>query len=143
MLMPKVGQKLHKAGHFPKWRWQELTTAIILGLGAISLSAHADSVKVSFPSNTDPTELPQAWPEQAGVDSEGLVKLSQWIRNSKFDIRSLVVVKEGKIVFERYSSGLTRENNYELYSITKAMTAMLAGKLIEEGKISLDRFCDT
>jgi CubicO group peptidase (beta-lactamase class C family) len=47
------------------------------------------------------------------------------------------------IVFERYSSGLTRENNYELYSITKAMTAMLAGKLIEEGKISLDRFCDT
>jgi CubicO group peptidase (beta-lactamase class C family) len=138
MLMPKVGQKLHKAGHFLKWLWQELTTAIILGLGVISLSAQADSVKVSFPSNTDPTELPQAWPEQVGVDSEGLVKLSQWIRDSKFDIRSLVVVKEGKIVFERYSSGLTRDNNYELYSITKAMTAMLAGKLIEEGKISLD-----
>jgi CubicO group peptidase (beta-lactamase class C family) len=137
MLMPKVGQKLYKAGHFLKWLREKLTTAIILGLG-ISLSAHADSVKVSFPSNTDPTELPQAWPEQVGVDSEGLVKLSQWIRDSKLDIRSLVVVKEGKIVFERYSSGLTRENNYELYSITKAMTAMLAGKLIEEGKISLD-----
>jgi CubicO group peptidase (beta-lactamase class C family) len=33
---------------------------------------------------------------------------------------------------------LTRDNNYELYSITKAVTAILAGDLIEEGKISLD-----
>jgi hypothetical protein len=76
----------------------------ILGLGAISPSAHADDVKVEFPVNTDPTELPQAWPEQMGVDSAELIKLSQWIRDSKVDIRSLVVVKEGKIVFERYSS---------------------------------------
>jgi Beta-lactamase len=65
-----------------------------------------------------------------GVDSEGLVKLSQWIRESKFDIRSLVVVKDGKIVFERYSSGLTRDNNYELYSITKPITAMLASNRV-------------
>jgi Beta-lactamase len=107
-----------------------------LGLG-ISFSADADTVKVAFPVSTDPTELPQAWPEQVGVDSAELVKLSKWIRDSKLDIRSLVIVKEGKIVFERYSSGLTRDNNYELYSITKAVTSILAGDLIEEGKISL------
>ena len=40
---------------------------------------------------------------------------------SKLDIRSLVIVKDGKIVFERYSDGLTRDKNYELYSITKAV----------------------
>jgi CubicO group peptidase (beta-lactamase class C family) len=119
-------------------RWQELTAAVVVVLGTVSLSAQADSVKVAFPVSTDPTELAQVWPEQAGVDSAGLVKLSQWIRNSKLDIRSLVIVKDGKIVFERYSSGLTRDNNYELYSITKAMTALLAGVLIEEGKISLE-----
>jgi CubicO group peptidase (beta-lactamase class C family) len=128
------------AGRMRKARWlgPDLVAMAILGLGLMSVSAQADSVKVAFPDNTDPAELPELWPEQAGVDSEGLVKLSQWIRESKLDIRSLLVVKDGKIVFERYSSGLTRDNNYELYSITKALTAMLAGDLIEEGKISLD-----
>ncbi len=100
--------------------------------------AQAQSVKIDFPAKPDPTELPEVWPEQVGVDSETLVKLSKWIRDSKLDIRSLVIVKDGKIAFERYSSGLTRNNNYELYSITKAATAIAAGDLIAEGKIGLD-----
>jgi CubicO group peptidase (beta-lactamase class C family) len=130
----RLADRMRKA----RWLGRDLVAMAILGLGLMSVSAQADSVKVAFPDNTDPAELPELWPEQAGVDSEGLVKLSQWIRDSKLDIRSLLVVKDGKIVFERYSSGLTRDNNYELYSITKALTAMLAGDLIGEGKISLD-----
>lgn len=94
--------------------------------------------KVEFPAKPDPTELQEVWPEEAGVDSEKLVALSKWIRDQKLDIRSLVIVKDGKIAFERYSSGLTRDKNYELYSITKALTSILAGDLIAEGKISLD-----
>ena len=121
-----------------QWLWPTLASAVIFGLSATSPSAQTDNVKVAFPVSSDATELPQVWPEQAGVDSAELVRLSQWIRDSKRDIRSLVVVKDGKIVFERYSAGLTRDNNYELYSITKAATAVLAGDLIEEGKISLD-----
>jgi CubicO group peptidase (beta-lactamase class C family) len=100
--------------------------------------AFAQSVKVEFPAKPDPTELPEVWPQQVGVDSDQLVKLSQWIRDQKLDVRSLVIVKDGKIAFERYSSGLTRDKNYELYSITKALTSVLAGDLIAEGKISLD-----
>jgi CubicO group peptidase (beta-lactamase class C family) len=100
--------------------------------------ACAQSVKVEFPAKPDPTELPEVWPEEVGVESAPLIKLSQWIRDQKLDIRSLVIVKDGKIAFERYSDGLTRDNNYELYSITKALTAILAGDLIAEGKISLD-----
>ena len=98
----------------------------------------AQSVKVEFPAKPDPTELPEVWPQEAGVDSDQLVKLSQWIREQKLDVRSLVIVKDGKIAFERYSDGLTRDKNYELYSITKALTATLAGDLIAEGKISLE-----
>lgn len=100
--------------------------------------AFAQSVKVEFPAKPDPTELPEVWPQEAGVDSEQLVKLSQWIRDQKLDVRSLVIVKDGEIAFERYSDGLTRDKNYELYSITKALTATLAGDLIAEGKITLD-----
>ena len=100
--------------------------------------ALGQSAKVEFPAKPDPTELPEVWPEEAGVNSDGLVKLSQWIRDQKLDVRSLVIVKDGKIAFERYSSGLTRDKNYELYSITKALTSILAGDLIDDGKITLD-----
>ena len=79
-----------------------------------------------------------AVPEEVGVDSARLVKLSQWIRANNYDIRSLVIVKDGKIVFERYSAGLGRDNNYEMYSITKAATSVLAGQLIGDSRIALD-----
>ena len=102
--------------------------------------AFAQSVKVEFPAKPDLTELPEVWPEEAGVDSDQLVKLSQWIRDQKLDVRSLVIVKDGKIAFERYSSGLTRDKNYELYSVTKALIGILAGDLIGEGKITSRQF---
>ena len=53
-------------------RWLRLALAPAL---AVSLSAGwssaraADGIKVEFPVASDPTELPQVWPEQAGVDS--------------------------------------------------------------------------
>jgi CubicO group peptidase (beta-lactamase class C family) len=121
-------------------RFQPIAAALFsagLALGA-GHSTCAQSVKVEFPAKPDPTELPEVWPEDVGVSSDQLVKLSKWIRDQKLDIRSLVIVKDGKIAFERYSDGLTRDKNYELYSITKALTAILAGDLIGDGKISLD-----
>jgi len=120
--------------------FQPIVAALVgagLALGA-GLSAYAQSTKVDFPAKPDPSELPAVWPEEVGVNSDQLVELSKWIRDQKLDIRSLVIVKDGKIAFERYSDGLTRDKNYELYSITKALTAILAGDLIAEGKISLD-----
>jgi CubicO group peptidase (beta-lactamase class C family) len=121
-------------------RFQPIAAALFgagLALG-VGHSAGAQSVKVEFPAKPDPTELPEVWPEDVGVSSDQLVKLSKWIRDQKLDIRSLVIVRDGKIAFERCSDGLTRDKNYELYSITKALTAILAGDLIADGKISLD-----
>ncbi|AWN38856.1 serine hydrolase [Methylobacterium radiodurans] len=109
--------------------------ATTLVAAALNLSQAAPTAP---PSSEDPAELSSAWPEEVGVDSTKLVKLSKWIRENKYDIRSLVIVKDGRVVFERYSAGLGRDNNYEMYSITKAATSVLAGKLIDEGKISLD-----
>jgi CubicO group peptidase (beta-lactamase class C family) len=72
----------------------------------------------------EPLDLPRE------LTTLSLFKLTKMDRVGMRDLRHagclvLLLQKEGKIVFERYSSGLTRDNNYELYSITKAMTAML------------------
>jgi hypothetical protein len=59
------------------------------------------------------TDLPAAEPESVGVDSRPLVELSRWIRAHDLDVRSFVVVKDGKVVFERYVQGVTRNHNFE------------------------------
>jgi CubicO group peptidase (beta-lactamase class C family) len=86
----------------------------------------------------DDTDLPTAPPESVGVDSRPLVQLSEWIRQNKLDVRSFLVVKDGKLIYERYAKGITRDHNYELYSITKNVTALAAGALVDEGRVHLD-----
>jgi CubicO group peptidase (beta-lactamase class C family) len=82
-------------------------------------------------------DFPVASPESVGVDSKPLIDLSEYIRDKKLDVYSFLVVKDGKLIFERYGNKLTRNVNYESYSMTKVVAALLAGKLNEEGKLSL------
>jgi len=100
-----------------------------------TLAALSTPLAASAAGNAD---LPAALPESVGVDSRPLVQLSEWIRKDNLDVRSLLVVKDGKLIFERYGQGLTRDHNYELYSITKNVTALAAGVLIDEGRARLD-----
>lgn len=81
-------------------------------------------------------DIPTAQPEAVGVDSTRLVALSEWIRRDKLDVRSLLVIKDGKLVFERYGDGLGRDYNHELYSVTKFISALLVGTLVGDGRLS-------
>src|SRR2546422_11636568 len=96
-----------------------------VGAGAAA-KASAGAVNADFPSSS---------PEAAGVDSKPLIRMSEWIRNDKLDVCSLLVIKDGKLIFERYSGGLVRDNNYELYSVTKSITSLLGGVLNGDGKL--------
>ena len=85
------------------------------------------------------TDLPEALPEEVGIDSRALVRLSQWIREHELDVRSLLVVRDGRLVFERYSKGVTRDHNQAIYSVTKSVTSTLIGILVTQGKIDGDK----
>jgi hypothetical protein len=81
-----------------KTRLGRLLLASALGAGlcfGVGPPAFGQSVKVEFPAKPDATELPEVWPEEAGVSSDPLIKLSQWIRAQMYYIRSLVIVKVG------------------------------------------------
>ncbi|HEC46260.1 MAG TPA: class C beta-lactamase-related serine hydrolase [Pseudomonas xinjiangensis] len=107
--------------------WLFLASVLIFPLTAVAAGQKA--LKNDLPVDT---------PENQQVDSRPLVQLSEWLREEGYDIRSLLVVKNGKLVFERYTNELTRDHNYELYSVTKTVVALLAGMLIEEDRIDLD-----
>ena len=63
--------------------------------------------------------LEAAAPETVGVDSAPLMRMSEWLRKDM-----------------RYSSDLTRDHNYELYSVTKTITALAFGVLAGQGNIA-------
>ncbi|MBW8718952.1 MAG: serine hydrolase [Variovorax paradoxus] len=112
-------------------------------LAAIALALNLASAGAALAQSVAPADdagpaIAAAVPEAVGVDSRPLVRLSEWIRKEDLDVRSFLVVKDGKLVFERYSRGLGRDHNYELYSITKNVTALAAGVLIDEGRSRLD-----
>ncbi|RYE70735.1 MAG: class C beta-lactamase-related serine hydrolase, partial [Oxalobacteraceae bacterium] len=121
-------------------RAAKLAVAAVLSISPLIAQAVEIDTPVVLQSATQavPNDLPAAWPESLGVDSRQLVEMSKWIRKQNLDVRSLLVVKDGKVIFERYSKGLTRNHNYELYSITKNVTALAAGALIDQGRTRLD-----
>lgn len=80
-------------------------------------------------------ELTIATPESQGVSSDTLRKLSEEVRREGLDVRSMILLRHGKMVLEWYSAGVTREHNHNIYSITKSVVATLAGLAIDDGAL--------
>lgn len=78
-------------------------------------------------------DLPEATPESQGMRSDRLREMAEYVRGEGLDVRSLVIVRNGRLVLEWYAGGVTRDHNHNLYSITKSVVATLAGIAIAEG----------
>src|SRR4051794_2176035 len=83
------------------------------------------------------SDLPSATPESVGVDSVPLVAMSKWLRDDQHNIHSILIIKNGRLIYERYTDNLTRHANFESYSVTKVISALLLGKLMEHYGLSL------
>jgi CubicO group peptidase (beta-lactamase class C family) len=126
-----------EARHVPSPLVPRLFAALLLlgTAGGLPTLAAADEPAAGPAASTD---LAEARPAEVGVDPQRLTRLSEWIRDQKLDVRSFLVVKDDKLVFERYGDGLDRAYNYELYSVTKTVTSLVFGILAGEGKIGPD-----
>lgn len=59
--------------------------------------------------------------------------LSKWQR-----LRSMLVVQDGKLMIEKYFKGVDQYNAFNVHSMTKSITATLAGIAIDKGIIASD-----
>jgi len=62
-----------------------------------------------------------------------------WTINEYIDtqnIAGIIVVKDGRIVFERYELGNSEESRWVSYSVAKSVTSMLVGAAIKDGYIA-------
>ena len=58
---------------------------------------------------------------------------------NKTDTDGLVILHRGKVIFDRYDNGMTTDTPHILMSVSKSLTAIVAGILTEQGKLDPDR----
>src|SRR3954453_3508457 len=68
----------------------------------------------------------------AGFDDETATALDEYVWNSYPQIRAIVVVRHGAIVYERYD-GCAPENYHAVYSVTKSVVSALFGIMLRDG----------
>lgn len=84
-----------------------------------------------------PAATPPDLDSTCGLDPAQLEAAAAWAFENGTD--SLIVARTGCIALERYAAGASADRPREVYSITKAMTAVLLGIALDQGKIeSLD-----
>jgi CubicO group peptidase (beta-lactamase class C family) len=77
-----------------------------------------------------------ATPTQEGMDPKGLALIDDDTGRVYPALRSVLVVRHGVLVFERYYHGATPATYFNLFSVTKSVTAALVG--IALGEHTLD-----
>jgi CubicO group peptidase (beta-lactamase class C family) len=81
-----------------------------------------------------------AMPNQQGMDPQVLDDLDTQVPERYPQVRSLLVVRHGYLVYERYWHGFDAADGQELHSITKSITSALVGIAVGDHKLkSLDQ----
>jgi len=105
-------------------------------------SANIDDGKL-FSSNLIATKMPKLWEEASEYNKTELPKniFDDLIQSNT---ASFLVVKNGKLIHEQYWNGYNQHSKTNSFSMAKAVTVMLLGKALEEGKIKSidDKFSD-
>lgn len=112
----------------------------ILIVFLILFSAAGCSGRVEGPDKDSPVgaaswptvEWSTSTPEQQGLDSSILSKADKRIKENYPNVYSLLVVRHGYLVYERYYQGMGREDANPVYSVTKSVMSALTGIAIRE-----------
>jgi CubicO group peptidase (beta-lactamase class C family) len=86
--------------------------------------------------NTYPTEAWQiSTPEEQGMQSKLLAEMMEHIKNNSFHIDSILVIRNGNIVFDAYFWPFSKSQKHIIHSCTKSIMSALIGIAIDKGYI--------
>lgn len=113
------------------------------GLGCASVPS-GNAASVSRLSAVPGSDLlwPELWPGGDLVAPSQAPQLRAIIEDEALvgpGLRAVVVVKDGRIVAERYGEGFEATSRLLGWSMTKTVNAAIVGTLIHEGQLSLDQ----
>ncbi|MEW5925136.1 MAG: serine hydrolase [Candidatus Zixiibacteriota bacterium] len=87
-------------------------------------------------SDRDVSDWKTAPPQYQGLDASILANLDLKIRAGDYgEIHSLLIIRNGFLVYERYYRGYDVNEKHQLFSVTKSFTSALIGIALEQGHI--------
>jgi len=90
-----------------------------------------------FAAPVQATDLPQGRPVDAGLDASALAEMERAIGAGDFkQVTSVLIARDGTLVYERYFDDGGREARRNTRSATKTVAGMLAGIAIGQGKLA-------
>jgi CubicO group peptidase (beta-lactamase class C family) len=126
-----------RPGRRPWWGWTRLGGALLgcLLLAACSSPAGRQQTATSQQPSSGPSQRdywPTAgWrtaaPDQQGMDPQALNDLDTQVPQHYPQVRSLLVVRHGYLVYEHYWHGFGPADGQELHSVTKSIISALVG----------------
>src|SRR5262249_44670305 len=81
-------------------------------------------------------DVPAGAPEDEGLDSRTLIALTEWIRDHRVPAFSFLISRNGRLVYELYTSSLPPEHAHYPLSAPKAAGSSLVGVAIDRGLIN-------
>lgn len=106
---------------------------------AVLLCVHTIKARADICPSDATNALAPAAPEDVGLASSALARLVVELRQNERDIRGLIVSRNCRTIVELYATGIARDHNHAIYSVTKSVQATLVGALLLQGKlISID-----
>lgn len=80
-------------------------------------------------------DWPESTPAEQGMDGALLEQMLAHIDETNLNLHSLLVIRHGTIVLEKYFPGHGRSEQHAQYSVTKSFTATLFGIAMDQGKL--------
>jgi CubicO group peptidase (beta-lactamase class C family) len=126
--------------------WTRLLGALLgcLLAAACSSPAGRQSTATSQQASAGPTQRDywptagwrSAAPNHQGMDPQVLGDLDTQVPQRYPQVRSLLVVRRGYLVYERYWQGMTASHGDDVQSVTKSVVSALVGIALGEGKLT-------
>lgn len=87
-----------------------------------------------------PVALGDGWEtaslEAVGCDSQAIIAMMEDIQDGGYEnLHSLLIVKDGKLVFEHYFGGRNTHSIGDVASVTKSVTSIMVGIAMDQGLI--------
>jgi hypothetical protein len=119
------------------------------GLGcALAIGVTADALQRVERPQRDRLRVARAWPDGTADATPAPNAALAHVLDEAFEeddgappkrTRAVVVVSAGRLVAERYAPGISRDTPLPGWSMAKSVAAALAGVLVADGRLALDR----
>jgi CubicO group peptidase (beta-lactamase class C family) len=115
----------------PPILWVIVATLIAACSGTEARSAYEQKIPADIGDGWEAASL-----RDAGLDSRKIAVMMKDIQDGGFDnLHSLLIVKDGRLVFEEYFRGQNQSSIHFVASVTKSVTSILIGMAIDRGLI--------